>query len=159
MGHNEIFQLLKDKFGDAILEVNEEQPVDAFITVVSEQLFDICHTLRDHDQLQFDYLTCLSGMDYGENVGVVYHLYSMELKHKVVLKTMVPKDKPVVPSVERIWKSADWHEREAYDMIGVEFEGHHNMIRILCPYDWEGFPLRKDYETPDTYHGMKIGYE
>ena len=159
MGHNEIFQLLKDKFGDAIIELSEEQPTDPFITVASDKLFDICHTLRDNNQFKFDYLTCLSGMDYGENVGVVYHLYSMELKHKLVLKVTAPKEKPVVPSVERIWKSADWHEREAYDMIGVEFEGHHNMIRILCPYDWEGFPLRKDYETPETYHGMKIGYE
>ena len=158
MGHNEIFQLLKDKFGEAVMEVSDQQPTDAFITVTSDKLFDICHTLRDHSQLQFDYLMCLSGVDFGENVGVVYHLYSMELKHKLVVKVSVPKTKPVVPSVERIWRTADWHEREAYDMIGVEFEGHHNMIRILCPYDWEGFPLRKDYETPESYHGMKIAY-
>ncbi|MFC0875214.1 NADH-quinone oxidoreductase subunit C [Saccharicrinis sp. FJH2] len=156
---NEIYQLLKDKFGDAIIEMNDLQPVDPYIIISPEKLFDICHTLRDHDQTQFDYLMSLSGMDYGENVGVVYHLYSMELKHKLVIKVMVLKDKPVVPSVERIWKSADWHEREAYDLVGIEFEGHHNMIRILCPYDWEGYPLRKDYVTPETYHGMKIGYE
>ena len=156
---NDIFQLLKDKYGDAVIEMNDQQPTDPFIIVSADQLFDICHTLRDHDKLQFDYLMSLSGMDYGENVGVVYHLYSMNLKHKLVIKVMVLKDKPRVSSVERIWKTADWHEREAYDLLGIEFEGHHNMIRILCPYDWEGFPLRKDYITPETYHGMKIGYE
>ncbi|MFB6318487.1 NADH-quinone oxidoreductase subunit C [Saccharicrinis sp. FJH54] len=156
---NGIYQLLKDKFGDAVIEMNDQLPVDPFILISPEKLFDICHTLRDHEQMQFDYLMSLSGMDNGENLGVVYHLYSMTLKHKLVVKVAVPKDEPVVSSVERIWKSADWHEREAYDLVGISFEGHHNMIRILCPYDWEGYPLRKDYVTPETYHGMKIGYE
>ena len=85
-------------------------------------------------------------------------MYSITLKHRVVLKVLVPKDNSKISSVETIWKAADWNEREAYDMIGVEFEGHHNLIRILSPYDWEGFPLRKDYETPEEYHGMKIPY-
>lgn len=158
MEHNEIYQQLKNKFGEAVIELNDQLPTDPYITVSSEKLFEICHSLRDYDQFQFDYLMCLSGMDQGENVGAVYHLYSMQLKHKVVLKVSVPKTNPVVPSVERIWKSADWHEREAYDLLGIQFEGHHNLIRILCPYDWEGYPLRKDYETPESYHGMKIAY-
>jgi NADH-quinone oxidoreductase subunit C len=98
----------------------------------------------------------ISALDTGENLDVVYHLYSMRHKHKVVIKTSVPKDHPDVASVERIWRSADWHEREAYDLIGVVFTGHHNLIRILCPYDWEGHSLRKDYTTPEYYHGMKI---
>ncbi|HQQ11655.1 MAG TPA: NADH-quinone oxidoreductase subunit C, partial [Bacteroidales bacterium] len=77
-------------------------------------------------------------------------------RHKIVIKTEVPKDNPLLPSVERLWRTADWHEREAFDLIGVVFEGHHNMIRILLPYDWEGHPLRKDYQAPETYHGMKV---
>ncbi|MFA9390612.1 MAG: NADH-quinone oxidoreductase subunit C [Prolixibacteraceae bacterium] len=158
MTHNEIVQELKNKFGEAVIESTDQMPTDQFITVASDQLFEICHTLRDNDQFQFDYLMSLSGIDAEENVGVVYHLYSMQLKHKLVIKTLVPKSNPVVPTVERIWRSADWHEREAYDLLGVQFEGHHNMIRILCPYDWEGYPLRKDYETPESYHGMKIAY-
>jgi NADH-quinone oxidoreductase subunit C len=97
-------------------------------------------------------------MDLGDNLGVVYHLYSMKLKHKLVLKIVAPKADPKVPSVEKIWRSADWHEREAYDLIGIVFEGHHNLIRILCPYDWEGHSLRKDYIAPETYHGMKVSY-
>ncbi len=155
---NEIYNKLKSEFGDAVLEYNDNQPVDSFILIRADQLFDICHTLRDKEEYLFDYLMCLSGMDLGENVGVVYHLYSMKYKHKLVLKVIVPKSEPKVPSVERIWKSADWHEREAYDLVGILFEGHHNMIRILCPYDWEGHPLRKDYEAPESYHGMKVSY-
>jgi NADH-quinone oxidoreductase subunit C len=101
---------------------------------------------------------CLSGLDSGENLTVVYHLHSTKLAHKFIYKVIVPKADPKVPTVERVWRSADWHEREAWDLIGVEFVGHHNMIRILCPYDWEGHPLRKDYQTPEYYHGMKVPY-
>lgn len=156
MGTNNIFNILKAEFGDNIIDFNDQQPVDPFILVNPEQLFEICHTLRDKDDFQFDYLMSLSGMDLGEKLGVVYHLYSMVHRHKVVLKVAVPKDDPKVPSVERIWRSADWHEREAYDLMGIYFENHHNLIRILCPYDWEGHPLRKDYQVQEFYHGMEV---
>lgn len=158
MLHNEIFEQLKNIFGEAVMELNDQVPTDPYLTVSTDKLFEICHTLRDHELFQFDYLMCLSGLDLDENVGVVYHLYSMRLKHRLVLKVFVPKADPAVPSVERIWRSADWHEREAYDLLGIQFVGHHNLIRILCPYDWVGHALRKDYETPETYHGMKISY-
>ena len=97
-------------------------------------------------------------MDFGENLGVVYHLYSMKFAHHFEFKIMVPKSDPKVHSVEKVWRSADWHEREAFDLIGVVFTQHHNLIRILCPYDWEGHPLQKDYETPEYYHGMRVPY-
>lgn len=154
----DIYDILKAEFADEIIGFEESIPTDSFITVNSAKLFDICHTLRDNELLLFDYLMCLSGTDNGENLGVVYHLYSMKYKHKLVLKVFVPKTEPVVPSVEMLWRTADWHEREAFDLIGVVFEGHHNMIRILCPYDWEGHALRKDYQTPEFYHGMKVDY-
>jgi NADH-quinone oxidoreductase subunit C len=153
---NEIYNKLKFEFGDAIIEFNDKQPTDSFLMIIADNLFDICHTLRDNKEFLFDYLMCLSGMDLGENVGVVYHLYSMKYKHKLVLKVIVPKNKPIVPSIEMIWRTADWHEREAYDLVGIQFKGHHNLIRILCPYDWEGHPLRKDYKIPEYYHGMKV---
>jgi len=153
---NEIYNKLKSEFGDAIIEYNDAQPTDPFILINTGKLFDICHSLRDNEEYLFDYLMSLSGMDLGENVGVVYHLYSMKYRHKLVLKVVAPKTEPKVPSVEMIWRTADWHEREAYDLMGVIFEGHHNMIRILCPYDWDGHPLRKDYKVPEYYHGMKV---
>lgn len=158
MKPNEIYEKLKEEFGEDILDFVEEEHYDPFINVKPDKIRDICLFLRDGEDLDFDYLTLLSGMDLGENLGVVYHLYSLNIKHSIVLKLEVPKEKPDVPTVERVWRTADWHEREAYDMFGVNFAGHHNLIRILCPYDWEGFPLRRDYKEPEEYHGMKVPY-
>ncbi len=158
MIEQEIYNKLKEHFGDAIVELKEAPPSDPFIQVNPERLQDICLYLRDEGDMLFDYLSNLSGMDLAENLGVVYHLYSMKYKHTIVLKVTVSKENPNVPSVERIWRTADWHEREAYDLFGVIFEGHHNLIRILNPYDWEGYPLRKDYKTPEEYHGIKVPY-
>ncbi len=155
---NEIYEQLKEEYGDSIIELIENPPCDSSIIVKAESIFEVCHTLRDKPGFEFDYLMCLSGLDLGEKLSAVYHLYSMKHAHKVVIKTIVPKDNPKVPSVERIWRTADWHEREAYDLIGIIFEGHHNLIRILCPYDWEGHPLRKDYKEPEYYHEMKVPY-
>ncbi len=154
----EIFDLLKEKFQDSIVELVDNPPSDPFIVVNPSALFDICLELRDNPELDFDYLMCLSGVDYPENFEVVYHIYSLKKKHKVVLKVKLSKEEPKVPSIERIWRSADWHEREAYDLFGIIFEGHHNLIRILLPYDWEGHPLRKDYKEPEFYHGIRVPY-
>jgi NADH-quinone oxidoreductase subunit C len=158
MTAQEIFEKLKSIYSDDILEIKSEPPSDPFITVKAEKIFDIGLTLRDDEDFLFDYLKCLSGMDLGENFGVVYHLYSMKFSHHIVLKVLVPKENPVVPSVERVWRTADWHEREAFDLVGIDFIGHHNLIRILNPYDWEGHPLQKNYQTPEYYHGMKVPY-
>jgi NADH-quinone oxidoreductase subunit C len=158
MTYEEIHKIVKEKFGDSVGELVNNPPSDPYVEVSAEKLFDICLELRDNPELDFDYLMCLSGVDFPENLQVVYHLYSMKKKHKFVLKVTVSKDNPKVPSIERIWRSADWHEREAYDLFGIIFEGHHNLIRILLPYDWEGHPLRKDYKEPETYHGMRVPY-
>jgi NADH-quinone oxidoreductase subunit C len=114
--------------------------------------------LRDDEKTNFDYLSCLSGVDNKETLGVVYHLFSMTKKHKITIKVELPKDNPEVNTVERVWRTADWHEREAFDMYGIIFKGHHDLRRILNPYDWEGHPLRKDYKQPDEYHGIKVQY-
>lgn len=158
MQAEDIYKKLQNKFGDAVTEFKNEPPSDAFVVINADKIFDVSLFLRDDDELLFDYMKCLSGMDLGENLGVVYHLYSMKFAHHFVLKVIVPKAEPNVPTVERVWRTADWHERETYDLIGVNFVGHHNQIRILCPYDWEGHPLQKDYQTPEYYHGMKIPY-
>ncbi|MGQ9819085.1 MAG: NADH-quinone oxidoreductase subunit C [Candidatus Kapaibacteriales bacterium] len=138
--------------------MNDNAPSDPFIIVQPDKIVDICLELRDNPELDFDYLMCLSAVDLGESLGVVYHLYSIGNKHKLVLKVIVPKENPIVPSIERVWRSADWHEREAYDLLGIKFEGHHNLIRILLPYDWEGHPLQKDYKEPEFYHGIRVPY-
>lgn len=154
----QIQQRLKNEFNDAILALNTESNFEPSINVHQDNLIDIMLFLRDDDELKFDYLACLSGMDYKETLGVVYHLYSIGKKHRVTIKVEVPKDNPKVPSISKVWRTADWHEREAYDMFGVIFEGHENLIRILNPYDWEGHPLRKDYKQPEQYHGLRVPY-
>jgi NADH-quinone oxidoreductase subunit C len=159
MKPQEIFDLLKKEFADSVIELTEDPTTDAFIKVDPAKILDIALSLRDNEQLCFDYLTNLGGFDAGEELGIVYNLYSLEKKHRITIKAMVPKVNPKIHTVERVWRSADWNEREAWDMFGIEFEEHHNLIRILCPYDWEGFPLRKDYVTPQEYHGMKIPYD
>jgi len=171
----EIFNILKEKFGDAIIEFASSQPVDSFITVKPNEIDKICRFLFDNEELLFDSLMNLSGVDdangkkaagqNGDNIieggtlSVYYHLESTKFKHKLVLKTSTPRENPEVNSVESIWRHADWHEREAYDLFGIIFLNHPDLRRILMPYDWEaGHPLRKDYKNPEFYHGMKVPY-
>lgn len=170
----EIYNILKEKFGDAIIEHQTEIPVEPIITADPLKIKEIGLFLRDNDELGFDNLALLSGVDdnngkkvtddegneheEGRTLSVYYHLESMSIGHKILIKVSVPIDNPEVQSVELVWRVADWHEREAFDMYGIKFLGHHNLIRILMPYDWEGFPLRKDYKNPEFYQGMKIPY-
>ncbi len=159
MTPQEITEKLKAKFGEAVTDAKLEGVVDPFIKIKAESLKDIALFLRDDADLQLDYLMCLSGVDFGKGIiGVVYHLASISKKHKITLKVEVSREKPEIPSVESIWRTADWHEREAYDLIGVIFTGHPDLRRILLPYDWEGHPLRKDYKVPEYYQGMKVPY-
>ena len=159
MTPQEITEKLKAKFGEAIVDAKLEGVIDPFIKIKAESWKDVALFLRDDSDFQFDYLMCLSGVDYGKGViGVVYHFASMSKKHKITIKVEVTREKPEIPSVESIWRTADWHEREAYDLVGVIFTGHPDLRRILLPNDWEGHPLRKDYKVPEYYQGMKVPY-
>jgi NADH-quinone oxidoreductase subunit C len=159
MTSQEIFDKLKEKFEDSIQEFRSDKPVDPFIVVSAEKIKEVSSFLRDYEEFLFDQLCCLSGVDFGDGkLGTVYHLYSFEKKHKIVLKVIVSKDKPEIPSVSNIWLTANWHEREAFDLIGINFTGHPDLRRILLPDDWEGNPLRKDYQVQEFYNGMKVPY-
>ncbi|MCB9206697.1 MAG: NADH-quinone oxidoreductase subunit C [Ignavibacteriales bacterium] len=176
MSVEDIIQKLKDKFPHSEIILDNELPVEPFVVISALELPQICKFLRDDESLLFDTLMNLSGVDdnnatkvkdeegneklEGRTLSVYYHLHSMKLDHKLALKVSVPIEKPEVESVESIWKCADWHEREAFDMYGIIFLNHPNLIRILMPYDWEegSYPLRKDFETPEFYNGMKIPY-
>ncbi|GAB1370277.1 NADH-quinone oxidoreductase subunit C [Candidatus Kapaibacterium sp.] len=158
MTANEIYEKLKSEFGDEIISLTEDAANEAFIVVKPQRIVEICLVLRDDPNFKFDYMANLTGMDYPNNLTVVYHLYSIPLNHRIVLKVELNKENPSVESVEKVWKTANWHEREAYDMFGIIFENHPFLVRILTPYDWEGHPLRKDYKEPETYHGVKIAY-
>jgi NADH-quinone oxidoreductase subunit C len=157
---------IKDKKLDAI---------DPFVVVEPAHLVEVCRALRDDPALKFEVLNCVSGVDYLEpdakkapkagyepHLEVVYHLSSFTHRHRFVVKVILPRWKdnkpgelPEVPSVTGLWATADWHERETYDLCGVWFTGHPNLTRILLAEDWEGHPLRKDYEFPLEYHGIR----
>ncbi len=156
MNPKEIFDLLKKEIGDRALELVEKEHHDPFIVVSSDAIVEACLVLRDDPNTLFDYLVNLSGVDDKDKFVVVYHLFSLQHKHRIVLKVYLDRENPHVPTVERVWRSANWHEREAYDMFGIIFDGHSDLRRILCPYDWEGHPLRKDYKTPDYYKSIKV---
>jgi NADH-quinone oxidoreductase subunit C len=157
----EIYENLKDKFGESIVSF-EEDIADSFIVIATESIADVAQHLAEDEGLAFDFLMCLSGVDLGakdSNFYVVYHLYSMTHRHKLVLKIVLPKEEePHVSTVEHIWRTANWHEREVYDLFGIIFDGHSDLRRILLPDDWEGYPMRKDYTEPEFYRGMRVPY-
>jgi NADH-quinone oxidoreductase subunit C len=147
MTSQEIFEHLKVKFGDAITGIVTDKPVDQFMTVSADKIDAISYYLRDYEDFQFDELSCLSGVDYADGtLGVTYHLYSLPKRHKLILKVIVPKDKPNVRTVSEVWATA------------IIFDGHKDLRRILLDDDWVGHPLRKDFEVPEFYHGMKVPY-
>jgi NADH-quinone oxidoreductase subunit C len=118
------------------------------IHIAPDRVADVCKTMRDDESLRFELCNSVSGVDYPDQrnrLHVVYHLTSMTYRRRVRLETAVGLDHPVVQSATAIYPTADWQEREAYDMFGVVFEGHPHLTRILMPDDWEGFPQRKDY--------------
>ncbi len=120
------------------------------VTVKPEQIRQACQLAKTDPRLDFDYLRCLSVVEYKDNYQVVYHLYSTSKRHKTVLKADLPKDNPVVPSVVPVWRGADWHEREGAELFGVTFSEHPHPEKLLLFEDFEGkFPLRKDYPFED----------
>jgi NADH-quinone oxidoreductase subunit C len=160
----EIKSLLAEKFGDGIVIGEETTGLQPALLIVPDRIADVCLELRDNPKTYFDFLSCLSGVDYGAEAGrfgVVYHLASIPYQSQLTLKVSKNhgrdlEDLPTFPTVSSVYRTADWHEREAFDMIGIYFEGHPDLRRILLPDDWDGYPLRKDYKTAEYYKGIKI---
>ena len=165
------FDAFVDELGAALAERGVEGAV-AQITidrgeitfyVERERLLDLCRTLRDDEALRFELCSSVSGVDYGADVPgrlhVVYHLLSMTYRRRIRLEVALDVDDAHVPSVVAVYPTADWHERETWDMFGVIFEGHPALTRILMPDDWDGHPQRKDYPLggiPVEYKGAEI---
>lgn len=165
---------LNAKFGDKITGGNFDA-IDPWVEVSPEGLVEVMTYFRDDPELRFDMLNCITAVDYFQpdpkkaakadfdpHIELVYHLSSIQQKHTLVVKVKLPRWKdevegqlPEVPTVSNVWRTADWHERETFDLSGVNFVGHPNLVRILCPEDWVGYPLRKDYEMPLEYHGIR----
>lgn len=144
--NEEIVSRLRDRFPDVAFDVPEET-VDFTITLEAGSLRDVAHFLRD--EVGYDYLTNLSAVDWPDRFEVVYHLYGVEsgLGLLALKAVCIDRENPVVPSVVDIWKSADFQEREEFDLMGIRFEGHPNLKRIMMWDGYEGHPLRKDFEN------------
>ena len=165
---------LQSRFGDKITGSNLEA-MDPWIEVAPDGLVEVMTFLQSDEKLRFDMLNCISAVDYihtdpkkaakadfDPHIEIVYHLSSIAKKHTLVVKVKLPRWKddvegqlPEIPTVSNIWRTADWHEREVFDLSGINFTGHPNLRRILCPEDWVGYPLRRDYEMPLEYHGIR----
>ena len=119
---------------------------DSAVLVESNSILEVCRFLNQTAGLDFDYLVNLTGVDYLDYLEVVYHLASLKHNHSLVLKARCyDREQPVVPSVISVWQGADFQEREAYDLLGIRFEGHPNMKRIFLWEGFQGYPLRRDY--------------
>lgn len=134
----------------------------AAFAVAAESLLPVLTGLHTNPDFFFDQLSCLTGIDNGPEANtmeVVYHLYSIPFNRSLAIKLVVPRENPEVPSVAHIWRTANWHEREAFDLLGIRFTGHPDLRRILMPADWEGHPLRKDYQEQTSYRGITVKYD
>lgn len=157
MDFPQIAARLSEKFGaDAAPETPAKG--EPFVKVPAGRIVEIASFLRDDTALRMDYLSCLSGVDFPDRkeIEVLYHLGSLPHKHKLAVKAVLPREKPEIASVEKVWPAANWHERETWDLLGVVFTGLSDPRRILLPDDWEGHPLRKDYKAQEYWHGIKV---
>lgn len=158
----QITERIKERFPQEVLDVTEFKG-QVSIIVKRERIKDICKYLHDDPEIDMDYLSDLCGVDYmGKRrlrFEVIYNLYSLKHRHRLRIKALVPEEDPSIDTVTEIWKGADWHERETYDMFGIVFIGHPDLRRILLPEDWEGFPLRKDYPVTGPKDWEWKGYE
>ncbi|MCE5345064.1 MAG: NADH-quinone oxidoreductase subunit C [Bacteroidales bacterium] len=133
---------------DSDLEIKEGKQFTE-VTVPPSKLHSLASQLRENDETLFDFLDCITGVDYGHDLGVIYHLYSTKFRHTVVLRTRTAdREHPQFDSVSDIWEAANLHEREAFDLLGIKFASHPDLRRLFLNSSW-GFPLRKDYVDND----------
>jgi NADH-quinone oxidoreductase subunit C len=170
----ELYDRLHQAFQNMLVGSNFEA-LDPWIEIKAEGLAEIARFLRDEPDLYFDMLHCITAVDYFEpdakkaekiewqpHVELIYHLSSLTHRHRMVLKISLPRwlndtagQLPEVATVSNVWRTAEWHEREVYDLMGINFLGNPDLRRILCAEDWVGHPLRKDYQMPAEYHGVR----
>ncbi|BAU53954.1 NADH-quinone oxidoreductase subunit C [Mucilaginibacter gotjawali] len=164
MSFEEVKLLLTEKFGAEVIVGEETGGMQPALLINPDQIAAVCLELRNNPNTYFDFLSSITGVDYGVEsgrFGVVYHLASIPFQTQLTIKISKENsrdlnDLPEFQSITSVYRTADWHEREAYDLIGIFFEGHPDLRRILLPDDWEGFPLRKDYKNAEFYKGIRI---
>jgi len=185
MDQKAIHDLLAERIGAGVLAFHED-PIEPWAEIAAGSIADACLFLRDDERLAFNQLMCLSGLDWdgydetgkGKSVailgyngdgtpetsdrvaegdlGVAYHLFSHGHRHKFTLRVRMPRAENTVPTVSGVWATAAWHEREAWDLMGIRFAGHPDLRRMLLEEDWEGHPLREDYVMPSQWAGVPL---
>ena len=154
--HKELVTLINTNIPEAKAESPVREVGDQVLFIESTQVSAVCELLKTHQDTEFNVLHVITGCDYEDRIEVSYILSSYTKNTELILKTKVPRDNPKIQTVSNIWSAANWQERECYDMLGVEFLGHPDPRRLLCPDDWEGFPLRKDYVVQEKYRHMTV---
>lgn len=153
--------ILQQTFGQEAVIETQNHKGQLVIQVSVAQWPAIATFLQSNSACYFDSLSCLTAIDNGltaNTMELIYQLYSIPYHQSLGIKIKVSRENPVAPSVVATWRTADWHEREAFDMFGIVFDNHPDLRRILMPADWEGFPLRKDYQPQEIYHDIKVKY-
>lgn len=164
MKTTELVEFIEQELGGVKVVIQESKLQDTLL-IDKEDLLTVCGLLYNSEKIYADFLSSVTAVDNGPEVGtldVIYHLVSLTLEFEFILKVTLPRmvndELPSLDSVTGIWASANWHEREAYDLVGVKFNNHPDLRRILLPKNWEGHPLRKDYKEQEYYHGIKVKY-
>src|SRR5260370_24774694 len=158
MQPKEMFDVLGAEFGPEVIfdfHADPNKDKDPWFQVKPYEIETVAEFLKTDPRFSIDTLECLTGVDYPEqnHIVVVYHLYSYALRHRVVLKAFLPREDPSIPTLVNVWSVANWQERECYDLLGVLFEGHPDLRRVLLPPASEGYPLLEDFSQQDDYHG------
>lgn len=154
-----IISTLKTEFGEALVVSIDETATPNCLELHADRLIETMEYLHQTEGFYFDSLSCITGLDNGPENGtleVIYNLYSIPYDHHLMVKVTLPRKEAFIDSLTPIWKTADWQEREVYDLFGIHFNNHPDLRRILLPADWEGYPLRKDYEHQTYYRGVKV---
>ena len=171
---SEIAERVKARLPEAVVAVETDRG-QTIIEVKRESLLDVCRFLNEDPELFFNYLSDVTNVDNLKRPGKamryesIAQLYSIPHNHRIGVRVRMPEDDPTCPSVAGIWRGADWHERESYDLMGIVYEGHPDLRRIMMPDEWIGHPLRKDHplggvksffykQDTDPHHGEPPGY-
>ncbi|MFT7269181.1 MAG: NADH-quinone oxidoreductase subunit C [Roseivirga sp.] len=161
MTFQEISDRINSALGEQLVLSFDENASPKAIIIDAKDLIEVMSFLQSDEQLYFDSLSCITGIDNGpeaKTMEMVYNLYSIPFNHHLMVKVKLERENPAIDSLTQLWKTADWHERETYDLLGIYFNNHPDLRRILLPADWEGHPLKKDYQEQEYYRGVKVKY-
>jgi NADH-quinone oxidoreductase subunit C len=166
--HSEVVDYLNKSVSNSSAVHNQPELGDHSVSVSSDSILEVCKSLKESSEFNFNVLQVITGCDYvsteekpvEDRIEISYILANFIANTELILKTKIPRgdltNLPQINSVASVWKAANWQERECMDMFGVQFLNHPDHRRILCPDDWEGYPLRKDYKSAEYYNEMRI---